>query len=77
MSLARNTLLTAHGKQGMLRRGFVQADEVDEFARACIADFDARCGGPWASASSLSGGNLQKFIIGRELMLLPRLLFVS
>jgi len=36
-----------------------------------------RCGGPDAVASSLSGGNLQKYILGRELMLSPSLLFVA
>ena len=36
-----------------------------------------RCGGAQATADSLSGGNLQKFIIGRELKLKPKLLFVA
>ena len=76
MSLAQNALLTAHDKD-MLNRGFIRRTKVEGFTNACIADFDVRCGGPEASASSLSGGNLQKFIVGRELMLLPRLLFVS
>ena len=36
-----------------------------------------RTPGPMAEAGSLSGGNLQKFIIGRELMLEPKLLFLN
>jgi len=43
----------------------------------CIEGFDVRCGGSESTANSLSGGNLQKFIIGRELMLQPKLLFVA
>ncbi len=76
MSLAQNALLTAHDKD-MLDRGFIRRTRVEGFTNDCIADFDVRCGGAGASASSLSGGNLQKFIVGRELSLLPRLLFVS
>ncbi|WP_081764900.1 ABC transporter ATP-binding protein [Robbsia andropogonis] len=50
-------------------------------ARACAArwidEFDVRCGGPNALAQSLSGGNLQKFIVGRELTRTPRVLLVA
>lgn len=76
MSLAQNALLTSHDK-GMLQNGFVRRQRLDAFTRACISDFDVKCGGPQAAAQSLSGGNLQKFIVGRELMLGPRLLFVA
>ena len=38
---------------------------------------DRRSGGAGASAKSLSGGNLQKFIIGREISSSPKLLIVS
>jgi simple sugar transport system ATP-binding protein len=39
--------------------------------------FDVRCGGPEALAQSLSGGNLQKFIVGREILLSPKVLVVA
>ena len=76
MSLARNTLLTAFSKK-LLRSGFIKDQAVHRVTQQCIEQFDVRCSGSAASASSLSGGNLQKFIIGRELMLAPRLLFVA
>lgn len=76
MALSQNTLLTAFEK-GLLSRGFILQDEVDGYTQKCITDFDVRCSGTQATANSLSGGNLQKFIVGRELMLGPRLLFVS
>lgn len=76
MSLAENALLTAHDK-GLLERGFIRRARVEAFTRDCISSFDVQCSGTGASASSLSGGNLQKFIVGRELMLRPRLLFVA
>jgi simple sugar transport system ATP-binding protein len=76
MSLAENSLLTAHG-QGMLKRGMIQFSQMREFARRCIEKFDVKCGGEKARARSLSGGNLQKFIMGREILQTPKLLVVS
>jgi simple sugar transport system ATP-binding protein len=46
-------------------------------ARDIIERFNVRAGGPDAPARSLSGGNLQKFIVGREIDAQPRLLVVS
>ncbi len=76
MSLSKNSLLTASDK-GMHRKGFLNKPRMDEFTQHCIKEFDVRCGGVEAEATSLSGGNLQKFIVGRELSLQPKLLFLS
>ena len=77
LSLARNALLTAHRQAGMKRWGLVSYTRAKAFARECIARFDVRCNGPDAPARSLSGGNLQKFIVGREIMLAPKLMIVA
>ena len=76
MSLSDNSLLTAH-PLGLLKRGLIDRRAEAAFTTACIAEFDVRTSGPEAEAGSLSGGNLQKFIIGREISLQPRLLFVA
>ena len=76
MSLADNALLTAYRKN-MLSKGMIQFSRVEEFADRCIAKFDVKCGGNKAVAKSLSGGNLQKFIMGREILQAPDLLVVS
>lgn len=76
MSLADNSLLTAH-RQGMLKAGFIQRQVERAFTQACIREFDVRTPGPDAEAGSLSGGNLQKFILGREIMLNPEVMLVS
>ena len=76
MSLADNSLLTAH-PLGLLKRGLIDRQAEAKFTAGCIADFDVRTSGPEAEAGSLSGGNLQKFIMGREISLNPRLLFVA
>ncbi|MDD2713403.1 MAG: ABC transporter ATP-binding protein [Simplicispira sp.] len=75
MGLAHNLLLTrsdALGAGGWIRMGQLEAQ-----ARAIIARFQVKAGGPNAPAQSLSGGNLQKFIVGREIDAQPRLLIVS
>ena len=76
LSLTDNALLTAH-RSGLARFGLVRTGRVTEFARRCIAANDVRCPGEGAAASSLSGGNLQKFIVGRELALGPRAFVLS
>ena len=76
MSLTENALLTAH-RHGMLRHGLIQFDRIAEFARRCIAEFNVKCGGEEHAANSLSGGNLQKFIMGREILLAPKMLVVA
>ena len=75
LSLAHNLLLTrteAVGRGGWIRMRSLQAQ-----AQHLIARFGVRAGGPWAAARSLSGGNLQKFIVGREIDARPRLLVIS
>lgn len=76
LSLSRNALLTAH-RQGMRHFGLVSYGKARDFARKCIERFDVRCNGSESAARSLSGGNLQKFIVGREIMLSPKLMIVA
>jgi simple sugar transport system ATP-binding protein len=76
MSLAQNALLTAH-RQKMVRAGWISTRAMRDFAKRCIDSFDVRCGGPDALAQSLSGGNLQKFIVGREILQAPKVLVVA
>ncbi len=77
LSLADNALLTGYlpaANTGMVRNGLIQRGAVRDFARKVIARFNVKCGGEQSAASSLSGGNLQKFIVGREIALAPRVM---
>ncbi len=76
MPLSDNCLLTAH-RAGMVRYGLVLSHRVRAFAERCVRDFDVRCSGVDAEARSLSGGNLQKFIVGREILQTPRVLIAA
>ena len=75
LGLAHNLMLTrreAFGWGGWIRVGVLQAQ-----AERIIKLFNVRAGGPNAPARSLSGGNLQKFIVGREIDANPKLLIIS
>ena len=79
-SLADNALLTGYVagyRKDMVRYGLIQADAVHAFAHDVIADFNVKCGDENSAAASLSGGNLQKFIVGREIDAKPTLFIVS
>jgi simple sugar transport system ATP-binding protein len=77
MSLSDNAFLTAAARKPLSRFGFVRRGQALEFAREVIKDFDVRTTGPKAQARSLSGGNLQKFLVGREIMQTPSTLIVN
>jgi ABC-type uncharacterized transport system ATPase subunit len=57
--------------------GFIRSAAVKKFAASIIENYDVRCSGAEAEADSLSGGNLQKFIVGREIELGPKVLIVA
>jgi simple sugar transport system ATP-binding protein len=59
------------------RSGWIHTAAVRQLAGKLIASFKVQAGGPDAVAKSLSGGNLQKFIVGREIDAGPKLLVVS
>jgi simple sugar transport system ATP-binding protein len=77
MSLGDNGLLTAARTRSLLSAGLVRRSRVDRYARDVIADYAVKCTGPEAEAHSLSGGNMQKFILGREVLQAPRILVAS
>jgi len=77
MSLTENAMLTGAQREGLDRRGFLDWPAATRFAEAIIERFDVRTPGPRAAARSLSGGNLQKFVIGREVMQRPDVLVVN
>ncbi len=76
MTLTQNALLTGY-RQGMVQRGLVNAVAVAAYAADCIREYDVRCGGTESPAQSLSGGNLQKYIVGRELRQSPKVMIVA
>ncbi|HEV2513443.1 ABC transporter ATP-binding protein [Bosea sp. (in: a-proteobacteria)] len=76
-SLAENVVLTARHRLPLAPSGLIRQGAVERYAGEVIARFDVRTTGPAALAGSLSGGNLQKFIMGREIGQRPDVLVVA
>ncbi|MCX7889291.1 MAG: ABC transporter ATP-binding protein [Rhodobacteraceae bacterium] len=77
MSLTENALLTGATRKGLTRRGFVDWRAAESFAQEIIRTFDVRTPGTRTAARALSGGNLQKFVIGREILQAPDVIVVN
>jgi len=76
MSLADNALLTTRDG-ALVSHGFIRTKGVRAFAAKTIARYGVKATGPDAVARSLSGGNLQKFIVGREINQRPKVLIAA
>ena len=77
MSLTENALLSAATRENLTHHGFIRWRAARAFATRVIDAFDVRTPGPETAARALSGGNLQKFVIGREVLQRPRVLVVN
>jgi general nucleoside transport system ATP-binding protein len=76
--LSENVVLTRHSADGSLvRSGLVDRTSAAAVAERISRQFDVRKGKPDPEARSLSGGNLQKFVVGRELDRKPSVLVVN
>jgi len=76
LSLAQNILLS-HQNKTTIRQGMISFGAIQEIAASIISRFKVKAPGPQATAGSLSGGNLQKYIVGREVMRDPKVLIVA
>ena len=79
LGLSHNLLLTrdeAVSNPGFAG-GWIGLRKLEAQANAIIQQFNVKAGGFNSAARSLSGGNLQKFIVGREIDAKPKLLIVS
>ncbi len=77
MSLVENALLSGAVRQGLTRRGFIDWPATEHFAAGIVKDFDVRTPGTHVAARALSGGNLQKFVVGRELSQSPSVIVIN
>ncbi|CAM3515398.1 ABC transporter ATP-binding protein [Parendozoicomonas haliclonae] len=76
MSLKENGLLTGF-LENLLQLGFLRNSRIANFSSNVVERFGVKAAGIHAEARSLSGGNLQKFIIGREIQQNPKLLICA
>ena len=76
LNLGMNLLLT-QSDDALFRFGLIRRRVLAARAQVIIDRFDVKAAGPSAAAASLSGGNLQKYIVGRELARNPPLLVIA
>jgi simple sugar transport system ATP-binding protein len=77
MKLSENALLTGHAASGMVKYGFIANAATLAAVDRTTKTFDVRKPRRDPEAASLSGGNLQKFVVGREILREPGVLVVS
>jgi ABC-type uncharacterized transport system ATPase subunit len=77
MSVAENLVLRHYRYAPFSRGPMLQLQAVRTFARELIAEYDIVTPGPDAPVRQLSGGNIQRLILGRELFGAPRLIIAA
>ncbi len=77
-SLSENIVLTHHATgDGVVRKGLINRSAATEVIGRVTKVFDVRKNTADPEARSLSGGNLQKFVVGREIALKPKVLVIN
>jgi general nucleoside transport system ATP-binding protein len=77
LSIARNAVLKTYRTPPVARGPFVLGRRMAEAANSLISRYDVKTTGPDAPARNLSGGNLQKLVLGREFQGEPRVLIAA
>ena len=77
MTLTENTLITAEHRMNLSRNGVINYSKARSLSEKIINSLDVRTSGVGSLAKSLSGGNLQKYVIGRELIQNPKIFVVN
>lgn len=77
MSVAENLLLEIHSTQDFCKNSFLKFKKIKDYVGDLIRDYDVRPPISDIPARSLSGGNIQKLILARELYLRPRMIVAA
>jgi len=74
-TLTENAILETYPQ--LTRAGLLDMGAARRFTEELIADYDVRCPGPETRIRLLSGGNMQKLILGRVLEARPRIILAN
>ncbi len=77
MSVVENLIAERLHTADFSRHGFIDWKNAERFAAGIIADYEVKCAGPAARAGLLSGGNMQKLILGRVMAHAPKLVLAN
>ena len=76
-SVAENMVATRLEDERFVRRGLLDLKAIRAHAEQLIGRFSVKVGGPASAVGTLSGGNMQKVVVARELAEQPKLLLVN
>lgn len=74
LSVAENLVLKVADRHPFSSRAVLNRPAIEAYARRLIQEYDIKAAGPWVPTSTLSGGNIQKLLLARELALNPKVL---
>ena len=77
MTLEENVLLSLNFKIEFTKNNLINFNNISDYTKKIIKEFNVSAPSSISKAGELSGGNLQKFIIGREILSNPDLLILS
>jgi simple sugar transport system ATP-binding protein len=76
-SVAENMILREHEKAPYSRSGFLNLGEISRHADELIANFHVKTPSRDTLAKNLSGGNIQKIVLAREIFRTPRVIIAA
>jgi len=77
LALTENAFLTGFKKMKLTLGGMIRTNRTMDYTRRVVEAYNVKASGPNANAGSLSGGNLQKFVVGREIMQEPGVMIIA
>ncbi len=77
LSLIENSFLSGHDRFNLARGQWLDYSKARDYAEKVCEQFDVRHTGVHVDAASLSGGNLQKYLIGREITQYPAVMLAA
>jgi general nucleoside transport system ATP-binding protein len=77
MSVTENVILESYRTSRISRRGLIDWAKARQFAQGIIENYDVKCSGPQARVRLLSGGNMQKLILGRVMANAPSVILAN
>lgn len=76
-SVAENAILETHGQAPLASRGVFNLTQIRHFSTRLVREYDVKTPSLETPVKSLSGGNIQKLILARELARAPRVLIAA
>jgi general nucleoside transport system ATP-binding protein len=77
MTVTENVIIERLRSRDFSKAGFLNWPKAKDFARTIIDSYAVKCPGPDARAGMLSGGNMQKLILGRVMAKMPKIILAN